>query len=96
MRGDARALALRHGVPFRFVECRADAATCRARLERREREQSVSDGRLAVFDAFCARYEPVTEISHDEHVILDTTRPLEETIARAREHLAAWPLGFVA
>jgi aminoglycoside phosphotransferase family enzyme/predicted kinase len=99
MRAAARALARKHGVPFRFVECQSDLATCRARLERRERERTVSDGRLAILDSFAARWEPVVELpgeNKDEHVVLDTTMPLEETIRRVRERLETWPLGFVA
>ena len=79
MRAAARRLAIDHGVPFRFVECRADPEVCRARLARRERELGVSDGRLAIFDAFCSRFEAVTELCPTEHVVLDTTRPVGES-----------------
>ncbi len=91
-----RELAVAHGVPFRFVECRADPAVCRARLARRERGESVSDGRLAVFDAFLASFEPVVELVRDEHVVLDTSRPVDEAMARVRACVDTWPKGFVA
>jgi aminoglycoside phosphotransferase family enzyme/predicted kinase len=94
MRMAARDLALRHGVPFRFVECRAPADVCRERLVRRQRETHVSDGRLAIFDAFAARYEPPREVRLDEILVLDTTRPQPETIATLRAHLDTWPLGL--
>lgn len=94
MRAAARALARRHGVPFRFVECRADPATCRTRLEHRGR--SVSDGRLEILDAFAARWEAADELPDDEHIVLDTTRPFFETNRTLRERLESWPLGFVA
>ena len=58
LRRAARDLAAEHGVPFLMVDCRARPEVCRERLVRREREASVSDGRLAIFDAFCARVEP--------------------------------------
>lgn len=96
MREAARQLAKRCGVPFRFVECRADSDVCRARLSERERSVSVSDGRLAVFDAFRERFEPVTELCAAEHIVLDTSRPIEDSLRRLREHLDTWPLGFVA
>jgi aminoglycoside phosphotransferase family enzyme/predicted kinase len=96
LREAARQLANRCGVPFRFVECRADADVCRARLSARERSVSVSDGRLSVFDAFRARFEPVTELCPTEHVVLDTARPIEESLRVLRAHLDTWPLGFVA
>jgi aminoglycoside phosphotransferase family enzyme/predicted kinase len=95
-RGLARALAEEYGVPFRFVECRASAEVCRARLAERERGESVSDGRLAIFDAFCARFEPVTEVPKEEHVIVDTTRPVAETRRLLAARLDVWPPGLVA
>jgi uncharacterized protein len=96
MRAAAKALAEAHGVPFRFVECRASPEVCRARLERRARERGVSDGRAEVFDAFRARVEPVTELPASEHLVLDTACPLEETMARLLAALDTWPPGFGA
>lgn len=96
MRRAARDLAAEHGVPFVFVECRARPEVCRARLERRERETSVSDGRLAIFDAFCRRVEPVTELPDDEHVVLDTERPLASTLAALEARISTWPRGLDA
>lgn len=80
MREDARALAKRAGAPFRFVECRAPLATLRARLDARDGVASISDARAGILDDFAARFEPVTELQPDEHVIVDTTRPLDETL----------------
>lgn len=96
LRDAARALAIAHGVPFRFVECRADPEVCRVRLSQRARATAVSDGRLAVFDAFRSRFEPVTELPSTEHVALDTTRPVEESLGVLRAQLEVWPVGFVA
>ena len=96
LRRAARQIAIDHGVPFRFVECRADADVCRSRLREREVIGGVSDGRLEVFDAFRARFEPVQELCPTEHVVLDTSRPIEESLDFLRAHLDFWPLGFVA
>ena len=52
MRGAARRLATERGLPFRMVECRAAREVCRTRLRARASGQSVSNGRLEVFDAF--------------------------------------------
>jgi predicted kinase len=74
LRAAARKLAADHRAPFRFVECRAGAATCRARLSARE----VSEGHrgwLSLFDAFLELWEPVDELAEQEHVILDTSLP---------------------
>ncbi len=84
-----------HNVPFRFVECRAAPDVCRARLARREQVAGVSDGRLAIFDAFCERFEPVTELAAAEHVVVDTARPIENTLKTLREHIPTWPDGLV-
>jgi hypothetical protein len=96
MRAKARERAVAHGVPFRFIECRADPEVCRARLAQRTRTAGVSDGRLDVFDAFRSRFEPVTELPPTEHVVLDTTRPVDESLGVLRRYLETWPLGFVA
>jgi len=96
MRRAAQDLASRHNVPFRFIECRADPSICRSRLAARTRERGVSDGRLEIFDAFCARFEAVDELAVDDHIVLDTTRPLDESTAALREHLDTWPPGLFA
>lgn len=75
LRAQARAVAAECGVPFRFVECRADPDTCRERL--RGREQQGEAGWLALFETFLAGWEPVDELPAGEHVVLDTARPLE-------------------
>ena len=94
MRRAARDLAAEHGVPFLMIECRARPEVCRERLVRRERETSVSDGRLAIFDAFCARVEPVTELDPAERLVIDTERPFEATLAVLDAHLRTWPPGL--
>jgi predicted kinase len=96
MRRAARELASTYGVPFRFVECRANDAACRTRLIERAEQPDVSDGRLAIFDAFAARFEPITELPASEHIVIDTTRPVDESEAVLRATLDTWPEGFVA
>lgn len=83
-RAKIRALAKDAKVPFFFVECRAPAEVCRARLSERAKEPSVSDGRLDVFDAFVASFEAVTELPAAEHIVLDTTRPLALNLSDLR------------
>ena len=94
MRTEARALAERHGVPFVFVECRVDPPVSRARLRERERTTGVSDGRLEILDAFVSRFEPVEELPDSEHVVLDTSRPIDENVEILRGRLTSWPDGF--
>jgi predicted kinase len=94
LRGEVQALARARGVPFRFVECKVAIDLARARLEARAQGESVSDGRLEILEDFRARFEPVTELAGAEHVTIDTSRPIEESLAIVREHIATWPLGL--
>ncbi len=95
MRAAARELAIAHNAAFRFIECRADREVCRARLALRAQAQSVSDGRLEIFDAFCARFEPISELPSSEHIALDTSLPLEQNRQMLMSVLETWPRGFV-
>jgi len=96
MRHAARELAIANNAPFRFVECRAPLDVCRARLQKRERGTGVSDGRLAIFDDFVAKWSPPSELLETEHIVLDTTQPLEREDEVLRAALSFWPAGFVA
>jgi aminoglycoside phosphotransferase family enzyme/predicted kinase len=96
MRDAARQLAAERGVPFWFVECRADPAVCKERLLRRERESGVSDARLSLFDDFRAHFDPPDELSGAERFVLDTAQPLEASLATLRSRLQTWPPGLVA
>jgi aminoglycoside phosphotransferase family enzyme/predicted kinase len=96
MRRMARALAEAHGVPFRFVECRASTEAIRERLARREVDAGVSDARLSLLEDFRAHFEPPDEVRPGEHVVLDTTRPVEESLTQLRTEMQTWPPGLVA
>jgi predicted kinase len=86
LRAAARELARRQGAAFRFVECRAEPEVCRARLSLRGGEDEVAGWR-ELFDHFVAElWEPVDELSPDEHRVLDTTGCLEDGLAG----LEAW------
>jgi aminoglycoside phosphotransferase family enzyme/predicted kinase len=81
MRAEARRLAERLGVPFKFVECSAPKDVIRQRLARRESGGAhESDARPNLLDEFERRFEPVTELPSDVHVKLDTSRPKELTL----------------
>lgn len=86
----ARDLAARTGADFVLIECRADEELIRGRLSHRMRRGSVSDAGPEVFEAQKARLEPVGDLPDEEHIVLDTTRPLGrlvEEIDRKITHL---------
>jgi aminoglycoside phosphotransferase family enzyme/predicted kinase len=95
-RNAARDLARANRAPFLFVECRVSRELTKARLEARSRGPAVSDGRLAIFDAFAAEFEAVTEFSEHEHFAIDTGRDLPITLAQLNERLNVWPRGLFA
>lgn len=96
LRAAARKLAMDHGVPFYFVECRADLDECRRRLRAREGQQTVSDGRLEIFEDFVESFEPVEELPPSEHLVMNTTLPMETNADRLQAELPTWPNGFTA
>jgi aminoglycoside phosphotransferase family enzyme/predicted kinase len=83
-RARARALAISAGASFAFVECRAPERVVRERLRAREGGSNVSDARLDLYDEFVARYEPVLELDASEHVVVDTSRALAQSLEQLR------------
>jgi aminoglycoside phosphotransferase family enzyme/predicted kinase len=81
-RSAARALALEFDAAYRVIECRCTRELTLERLHQRARGSSVSDGRIAIFDEFTRRYEPICELGPDEHLLLDTSLPLEQNLER--------------
>lgn len=82
----ARALARRHGAPFRFVETRCAADEARRRLTRRSaRGDDPSDAGPERYDASAAEYEPVSGLAPEEHIVVATDRPdWREALAHER------------
>jgi aminoglycoside phosphotransferase family enzyme/predicted kinase len=72
-----RALAVRRGIGFRFIECWAPEHVILARLDERAQRPSVSDGRREVFDAFRQRYQPLRD---GEGERLDTTGDVDAAL----------------
>jgi aminoglycoside phosphotransferase family enzyme/predicted kinase len=82
---DARA-ALRDGLGrevgrLRYVECRASAAEVQRRARARESDPSrESDATATLAARLSARWEPLDEVSPDDHLVLRTDRRVEEAI----------------
>jgi predicted kinase len=91
-RAAARDRAQRHGLAFRFVECRVDEETARRRLAARDASPDEHAGWRAIYDAYLARWEPPgNDFAPGEHVVVDTTRPLAENLATIEVGLPRWP-----
>lgn len=93
LRARASDLAQRHGVGFLFLECRTTPAETERRLAERARAPSISDGRAEIFAEFAARFEPVTELAQNVHLVLDTSGSVEAALRPVLAELPAWPSG---
>jgi putative hydrolase of the HAD superfamily len=95
-RAEARAMAVAHGAPFLFVECRAATDVLRRRLAERDAELDEPFWQV-VADDVAARSEPVVELPDDEHDVVRTDAPdghvIEQvcTRVRARRERLAMP-----
>jgi len=84
-----RALALAKEAPadFFIVECVLDEESIKLRLAERFRQGSVSDGRWEIFEPQKQQFEPVVEVSPQNHVIIDSSKPLSEATNQVLEKL---------
>jgi uncharacterized protein len=64
-----------HGAPLYFVECVADEATLRRRLQTREQRANISDAREPLLDDFMRRYQAPTVDEVGQLCRLDTALP---------------------
>jgi aminoglycoside phosphotransferase family enzyme/predicted kinase len=79
-RRKAKALAEETGADFFILECVLDEESIKQRLAQRLEEASVSDGRWEILEPQKRRFEPVVEVPPQNHVIIDTSKPVEENI----------------
>jgi len=61
-----------------FVECVPKEYVIKERLLKRESGYSVSDARYRHYEDFKKRFEPLSELSDEMHIRVDTEKPLEE------------------
>jgi aminoglycoside phosphotransferase family enzyme/predicted kinase len=80
-------LAEELGADFFIVECSLDERTIKQRLTRRLEEVSTSDGRWEIYPSQKRAFEPVVEAPAPKHVIIDTSKPLEENIRQILESI---------
>ena len=85
------AVAERRRCPIVFVECRADEAAVRARLEARANAPSLSDARWDTYMAQRGQQEPLGP--SEPHVVVDTSGSLATARAAVIPLLWQWRQG---
>ncbi|MBN1375530.1 MAG: AAA family ATPase [Dehalococcoidia bacterium] len=81
----AARLARDCGADFLAVECVADEAVVRQRLDERQQQGAVSDGRWEIFADIKKEFDPVNEFPEKNVIIFDTVNPSSNTIASVLE-----------
>ncbi|MBI4298135.1 MAG: AAA family ATPase [Chloroflexi bacterium] len=88
LRRQAQQLAVEITMPFWVIETRCPEETVRQRLDiRLELGNAASDGRWELFARQKEQFEEVTEVPRAHHIILDTSRPMEEIAATLLKEL---------
>jgi predicted kinase len=67
---------------FLMIECRVPETVARQRLQ--ARRGVVSDARESLLEKFLASFEPMTELSPEEHIVLGETARRETVVAELR------------
>jgi predicted kinase len=74
----AKAFAEDYSADFLAVECRLDENIVKERLA--NRQDTVSDGRWEIYQKQKEVFEPITELPPDEHLVVDTAKPVSEIV----------------
>ena len=83
----AKKLAEETRAGFYILECTLDEESTKKRLAERLRQGSASDGRWAIFRPQQKQFEPVVEASTRNHVIIDTSKPIDKGIRQILERV---------
>lgn len=86
-RRKAMKLAQEIGAAFKAIECRCNEETIKERLSHRFEESSISDGRLELLPQLKEDFEPVSEVALEDHIMVDSSRPVEETVKELLERI---------
>jgi hypothetical protein len=79
-RQQAQQLAVDLDSNFILVECLCRDETLRKRLKLREFDESISDARLQHLPFMLRHFEPVTELSPEQHLRIDTDQPFLKSL----------------
>jgi len=78
----AKGLAEEMGADFLIIECTLDEESIKQRLAQRLEQGSASDGRWEIYQPQKRAFETVVEVPPQKHVIIDSSKPVEENIRR--------------
>jgi hypothetical protein len=76
----AKEVSKKAGADLFILECVLGEEGIRQRLTERLAQSSASDGRWEIYGPQKSQFEPVVEIPPQNHVIIDTSAPVDETI----------------
>ena len=76
----AKELAKETNADFLIIECTLDEETIKERLAQRLEQDSTSDGRWEIYEPQKRAFDPVVEVPPQNHVIIDTSSPVDETV----------------
>jgi len=83
----AKKLAEEMSADFLIIECTLDEESIKQRLAQRLEEGSASDGRWEIYEPQKRQFDPVVEVPPQKHVIIDTSKPVEENIRQILDKL---------
>lgn len=80
LRDALREIANEYRAEFLFIECRCDREVIERRLAERSQSAGMDpSGWLHLLDRFEENWQPVEELDAEQHLLIDTGRPFEET-----------------
>ncbi len=83
----ARELAEKMGADFLIIEFTLDEESIKQRLAQRLEQGTTSDGRWEIYPSQKRAFEAVVEVPPQKHVIIDTSKPVEENIRQILESI---------
>ncbi|MDA3896057.1 MAG: AAA family ATPase [Desulfobacteraceae bacterium] len=81
-RNEAKLLAKDMDVNVMFVECVVPENLLKKRLLLRNNKPSISDARISNYASFQKQFEPLAEVSNEQHIIIYTQNSLDECMQR--------------
>jgi aminoglycoside phosphotransferase family enzyme/predicted kinase len=76
----AKELAEETNADFFIIECTLDEASIKKRLAQRLGQSTTSDGRWEIYEPQKRASDPVVEVPPQKHVIIDTSKPINENL----------------